>query len=175
MSMKKSLQDYALIAEIVGGIAVVLSLLYVGFQIQLNTAERRTDSIQSITAGNRELALVYVNNTDAGRAWHKVIDGKELNKEELDRMSDSLYAHLMLLEETYSKYQEGYLDEAFLDARVALIEGKVLWSPQLKGVYQGMKKSGIFTRPFIDWLEARLRESEWYESGRSADDAERLR
>ncbi len=92
--MRKSLQDYAFIAEIVGGIAVVLSLLYVGFQIQLNTSERRAESVESITAGNRQLALVYVNNNDAGVAWHKMLDGEELTKRELDIMSDALYAHL---------------------------------------------------------------------------------
>ena len=161
--MKKSLQDFALIAEIAGGIAVVLSLLYVGFQIQLNTAERRADSIESITSANRELALTYVNNSEAGIAWHKVLDGKELTKREVDIMSDSIFAHLMLLEETYSKHQEGYIDDAFLDARLALIESKILWSPQLRTVYEDMKQNKIYTKPFITWLEGKLRASEWYD------------
>ena len=163
--MRKSLQDYAFIAEIVGGIAVVFSLLYVGFQIQLNTSERRAESVESITAGNRQLALVYVNNNDAGVAWHKVLRGEELTRREVEIMSDSLYANLMLLEETYSKYQEGYIDEDFLDARVALIESKILWSPQLREVYEGMKSVRIYSKPFLAWLENRLRASEWYESG----------
>jgi hypothetical protein len=164
--MKKSLEQYALIAEIVGAIAVILSLLYVGFQIQLNTAERRADSVQSITTGNRDLALVYVNNHQAGVAWHKVLDGVALNKRELEIMSDVLYAHLMVLEETYSKHQEGYLDDAFLNARVALIQSKILWSPQLREVYALMKQVGIYSKPFIEWLDIKLRESEWYENGR---------
>ena len=168
--MKKSLQDLALIAEIVGGIAVVLSLLYVGFQIQLNTAERRADSVESITSANRELALTYVNNSEAGIAWHKVIDGNELTKRELDIMSDSLFAHLMLLEETYSKHQEGYIDDAFLEARVALIESKVLWSSQLRTVYEGMKRNRIFTEPFVEWLDVKLRASEWYDGRAPVDE-----
>ena len=164
--MKKTLQEYALIAEIAGGIAVILSLLYVGFQIQLNTAERRADSVQSITAGNRELALVYVNNEQAGIAWHKVLDGEELTERELHLMADSLYAHLMLLEETYSKYQEGYIDKDVLDARVALIESKILWSPQMKNVYQNMRAARIYSKPFREWLDSRLRTSPWFETGR---------
>jgi hypothetical protein len=173
--MKTSLQDYALIAEIVGGIAVVLSLVYVGYQIQLYTAEKRTDSIQSITSGARELALVYVNNNVAGIAWHKVIDGVELNKREVDVMSDSLFAHLMLLEEAYNLHQQGYLDDSFLDGRVALAEGKILWSPQLKAVYVSMKQERIYTKAFTDWLDKRLEASEWYENGRSSEDVEQLR
>ena len=173
--MNKSLQDYALIAEIVGGIAVVLSLIYVGYQIQLNTAEKRADSIQSITSGARELALVYVDNDAAGIAWHKVIDGIKLTKREVDIMSDSLYAHLMLLEEAYNLHQEGYLEDSFLDGRVALAEGKILWSPQLKAVYGSMKQEEIYTKAFTDWLDKKLEASEWYQNGRSADDVEKLR
>ncbi len=161
--MRKSLQDYAFIAEIVGGIAVVLSLLYVGFQIQLNTSERRAESVESITAGNRQLALVYVNNNDAGVAWHKMLDGEELTKRELDIMSDALYAHLMLLEETYSKYQQGYIDRDFLDPRVALISHKILLSPQLREVYELMKQVLIYSRPFVEWLDDELRSSEFYD------------
>jgi hypothetical protein len=158
-----TIQDWGAAGELVGGVAVVLSLLYVGFQVRLNTAERRSDSIQSITAGNRELALVYVNNNDAGVAWHKVLGGEELTDRELHIMSDALYAHLMLLEETYSKYQQGYLDDSFLDARVALIRQKILLSPRLTGVYARMKKLRIYSQPFIEWLDSELRSSELYD------------
>ena len=34
--------------EFLGGIAVVVSLLYVGFQIRLNTAERRADLLERL-------------------------------------------------------------------------------------------------------------------------------
>ncbi len=37
--MKEKLQEYALLAEIIGGIAIVVSLLFVGFQIQQNSDE----------------------------------------------------------------------------------------------------------------------------------------
>ena len=102
--MKKTLQDYALLAEIVGALAVVVSLVYVGYQIQLNTAEQKVESVRSLTDGLRQLALVYVNNEKAGIAWHKVLDGEELTKRELNLMSDQIYAHLMAIEEAYSKY-----------------------------------------------------------------------
>ena len=36
--MKEKLQEYALIAEIVGAIAVVISLIYVGASVGQNTA-----------------------------------------------------------------------------------------------------------------------------------------
>ena len=44
--MKGKLQDYALIAEIIGGIAIVASLIFVGLQIQQSTSINRASSYQ---------------------------------------------------------------------------------------------------------------------------------
>lgn len=149
--------------EFLGGIAVVVSLIYVSLQIRRNTAERRSDSIQSITDGNRELALVYVNNHEAGVAWHKMLDGEELSKREVDIMSDALYANLMLLEETYSKYRQGYIDQDFIDARVALVTHKVLLAPQIREVYGVMKQGRIYSQAFVRWFDEQLQASVFYE------------
>jgi hypothetical protein len=158
-----NLDSFAQLAEIVGGFAVVISLIYVGYQVQINTAEKRAASVQSVTSGNRELALVYVNNEAAGVAWHKVLDGEELTKRQLDLMSDSIYAHLMALEEAFDKHKAGYIDDELLSARVSLTQHKLLLSPQVRQVYEGMKRSGIYTSSFVEWLEGELRKSELYE------------
>lgn len=160
--LKKTLQEYALLAEIIGAIAVVLSLLYVGYQVKVNTAEQRIESVQSTTSAFRDLALVYVNNEDAGIAWHRVLDGEELTKRQLDLMSDSIYAHLMALEEVYDKYQEGYIDDEFLNARVSLVQQKILLSPQIRRSYEGMKVAEIFTQSFVEWLDGELKKSNLY-------------
>ena len=154
--MNEKLQKYALIAEILGGIAVVVSLIYVGFQIQQNTTERRADSIESLNTGYREIALTYVEIKDAGVAWHKVLDGEELTKRDLDVMSDSLFAHLMLLEDTYNKHQQGYIDDEFLAARTSLEIMRVTLSPQLREVYESMKDEGIYTESFIRWFDEEI-------------------
>ena len=43
---KLKLSEWSQLAEIVGAFAVVVSLLYVGYQIQLNTTERRMTELQ---------------------------------------------------------------------------------------------------------------------------------
>jgi hypothetical protein len=40
----KELEKYALVAEIVGAVAIVISLFYVGYQLQLNTNEHAPPS-----------------------------------------------------------------------------------------------------------------------------------
>ena len=152
-----TIQDWGAAGELVGAFAVILSLLYVGFQVKLNTAERRADTIQAITHVNAELALVIVNNQDVSIAWHKVLEQEELTKREVDIMSDLLYAHLMLLEDTYSKYRQGYVASDVLDAKVALHTLAIQRSPQLVEVYSRMKLEKIYTLPFVSWLDHTLR------------------
>lgn len=154
--MREKLQEYALIAEIIGAIAVVVSLIYVGFQIQQNTTERRADSIEALNTGYREVALTYVEIENAGVAWHKVLDGEELTKREVDVMSDSLFAHLMLLEDSYNKHRQGYIDDEFLAARTALEIIRVTRSAQLREIYEGMKVEGIYTASFIRWFDGEI-------------------
>lgn len=158
----KKLEQYALVAEIVGAIAIVISLFYVGYQLQLNTDENRTSSIQSINAGYRELALVYVSNKEAGIAWHKMLDGEQLSKREVDLMTDKIFSDLMLLEEAYFRANEGYLDEGFLESKISLMQEKVLISDQVRVGYEGMKTNGIFTQSFVNWFDGELRKSKLY-------------
>ena len=158
--MKERLQDYALVAEIISAIAVVLSLLYVGYQIQQNTAERRLESVHAITSGYREQAKIYVTNEAPRIMWHKILDGEELTKAEVDLFGDTLYSHLMLLEETYYRTQEGYLDQELLDAKMALVELMILLSPQTRSSYENSKRTGIYTPSFIAWLDDQLNQSE---------------
>jgi hypothetical protein len=149
---------------VISSFAVVISLIYVGYQVKINTAEKRAASVQSITTGHRELALVDVTNEAASIAWHKVLNGGELTDRELDLMADATYAHLMALEEAFDKRRNGYIDDEFLNARVNHMQLRLLLSPQIRSVYEGMKRNGIYTQSFVEWLERELRKSPLYEN-----------
>ena len=44
--MKQKLQDYAFISEIIGGLAIIASLIFVGIEVRQNNAIARTDAYQ---------------------------------------------------------------------------------------------------------------------------------
>jgi len=160
--MKAKLQEYALIAEIVSAIAVVLSLLYVGYQIRENTQQAQLDSIRAMDQGYLSSARGYVDNEALGVAWHKVLNGGTLTERELDMFGDNLYAHLMLLEETWNAAKSGYLDEAFLEPKIRLMQFKILSSPQVRERHEFMVSQGIYTQEFINWLNEQLKQSPLY-------------
>ncbi len=157
---KLKLSEWAQLAEIVGAFAVVLSLLYVGYQIQLSTAESRNDSIQAITARDEQIALTYVSSETVGIAFFKVIRGEELSQRENGVMANMLFAHLRVLEDTYNKYRQGYLEESFMDSRKRLVILIILSSPQVRESYEAQKRAGIYPSPFIDWFDDELRNSD---------------
>jgi len=158
----ETLQEYALIAEIVSGIAVVFSLIYLGYQIRANTAELRLESIHSITTGYREQALNYVHNEALGIAWGKILNAEELTEKEVFLFANNLYSNLMLLEETYYRTIAGYLNEDFLNAKLHLIEMKILSSPQIRKQHEKMVNEKIYTPEFIVWLDSKLQRSELF-------------
>ena len=157
---KLKLSEWAHIAEIAGAFAVVISLLYVGYQIQLSTAERRIDSVQAITARDEQIALTYVSNEAVGIAFGKVLRGEELNPRENGVMANMLFAHLRVLEDAYNKYRQGYLEDSFMDSRKNLVIQIIHASQQVRTNYEGMKSTDIFPSPFIDWFDEELRSAE---------------
>jgi hypothetical protein len=158
-----TLEQFSFIAEIISASAVVISLIYVGYQIKLNTAEKKLDSVQSIISGWNQLTLVYIENEEAGEAWRKVLGREELTKKEINLMAHVIYSHLMLLEEVYQKYKEGYLEDEFLNARITVIQTLLLNTSQVRELYNGMKRGGIYTQSFIEWLDSELQKSEMYD------------
>ena len=154
------LEKWALIAEIVGAAAVVMSLLYVGYQIQLSTSERRDASIQAITSRDEQIAFIYATDEAARDAWFKVLRGEEFTETDRKVMGAMIFAHLRVLEDAYNKYREGYLDDEFMSSRMTLVRGALLSSSQLRIIYDIQRRAGLFPRPFIDWFDESLNEPE---------------
>ena len=61
---KPALGDLANLAEIVGAIAIVISLIYVGQELTANTAAVKAASLQSITNSSSASMLAVVENGD---------------------------------------------------------------------------------------------------------------
>lgn len=140
-------------------------LIYVGIQLKANTNEKRLESVQSITNGYREQSLLYVNNEVLGNIWQKIVDGDEgteLTDKEEFVFANNLYSNLMLLEETYYRFKSGYIDKDFIDAKIKLIEFKILKLPQIRKRHKKMVQTGIYTSDFIAWLDKELQKSDFY-------------
>jgi hypothetical protein len=112
--MKQKLQEYALIAEIVSAIAIVISLIFVGMQVRLgasetaaNTEALRSQVRESMLASDLSLLQNYI---DYPEGFNEVNINQGLTPAEIQRQ-----AFLLLLirtrENYWLQYNNGALDE----------------------------------------------------------------
>ena len=107
---KLTLTEWANIAEVIGAIAVVASLLYVGYEIQRNTKVGLASNRQAIADRAQELAL-YSGEIGIDRLIFDANGDKvELTEAEQRRLIAYVGALLRTTEEAYLLYRDGLLD-----------------------------------------------------------------
>jgi len=155
--IKLKLSEWASIAEIVGALAVVASLFYVGYQINRNTEVSLAANRQSIATRAQELALY---SADAG--IHKIIfatesDSTQLSELEHDRLIGYVGALLRTTEEAYLLYRDGMLDEEYWVTR-ANVMLTILRSARTRNIYYKTRDGGFYTGDFVSWVDKALLE-----------------
>lgn len=79
-----TLADVANIAEVVAALAVVVSLLYLGAQIQQNTRAVRAASYQEVANGVTDFQILIAQNNDLARIYSQgMVNPQKLSPEEL--------------------------------------------------------------------------------------------
>ena len=81
--MRRSLQDWANLAEIVGSVAIVLSLIFVGLQLSENSKQVRSETAHNVTAGLQSWYNGLGVSAQASAIWRKgMSDPESLSKDE---------------------------------------------------------------------------------------------
>lgn len=96
-----ALDYYANIAEIVGVILVVVTLVFLTLQIRQNTRALRSTTIQSVMQSEVAMMSILVENADT---WEKIISGMPLASGEETRRAIVLFNVYMI--ETESRYHQ---------------------------------------------------------------------
>jgi len=108
-AMKWKLSNLASVAEIIAAFGVILSLLFVGFQIQDGNRETRAATLQATL--DSEMALQSEAMRYAG-TWEKVVTGVQLADGKEKRRGILLYNMMMTLyQNQYFQFKSGYLDD----------------------------------------------------------------
>ncbi len=98
------------VSEIIGAVAVVVSLIYVAAQIRQNTRMMRTAAKQSLTEASQGFMYAAIDNSED---WVKLMAGESASTPEQDaRMSLLVRAMLRGFESQCYQYESGLLEEA---------------------------------------------------------------
>lgn len=108
---KLKLSDWGHIAEIFGAVAVVISLLYVGKQLQQNTEAIQAQTSQQVLATYSVAQLSVIGEESMAPILIRADAGEVLTAEEALRLDT--WAHLVISnwEQTYRSHQHGLLED----------------------------------------------------------------
>ena len=120
-----SLQDWGAIGELLGGVAIIVSLLYVGLQIKHGNRETRANTLQATL--DSEMSLQAEAMRYAG-TWDKIVTGVRLEDGEETRRAILLYNMMMTLyQNRYYQFKTGYLDHPPFTEEVVTFPMYEIW------------------------------------------------
>jgi hypothetical protein len=99
------------VAEVIGAVAVVLSLIYVAAQIKHNTEVSRAHSINQINSQYGALMSQIALNEDLARIYRKATQGLDLDPDETVRYTAYLSAFFAFIEEIFLLHRAGTYEE----------------------------------------------------------------
>ena len=143
------IMELGAIGELVGALAVVGSLLFVGLQVRQSNALNRAESIRAF-ARDYNSFLLQLKDPDFVDIWRKgTTDFESLSKREQTQLHTVLFYHLMLgwadstIDPKRSTEFAQFLDVAF--ASVVRTPGGTQWWDRFKGLFQPLSP-GYYAR-----------------------------
>ena len=103
-----TLEQYAYLAEIIGVIIIVLTLLYLSVQVRQGAHLMRSGSRQALMNNDRESLLAYLDNMDL---FDKMASPEKLSRADQRRFTVLWIINMRNREHEWFQYQDGILDE----------------------------------------------------------------
>ena len=162
--MKEKLQEYALIAEIISAIAIVLSLIFVGLQVKqgseqtaANTEAIRSQVQQSLMKADQDLLLFSASHPRTLKVDSLTEDNEE--NAELRAQRGLMFVAMLRTREYYwRQYRQGLLDEDTCVSYVNAMCQNIVDSKFLTSLWAALSASSRnFPQDFIDELNARIK------------------
>ena len=151
------LERWALIAEIVGSFAVVVTLVFLLVEVRENTEETRAANRHTVFTDLREQLLVRAQSPSLAAVIESASSGMELTPAQQSQYIGYLFAVIKSVEEAYFQYAEGRLDKEYLDTRIAgLVNRNFLGNELGRAFFEDNKERGEITAEFAQMIDAQF-------------------
>ncbi|MGR8946687.1 MAG: hypothetical protein ACU84Q_01480 [Gammaproteobacteria bacterium] len=111
-----TLEQAAAVAEIIGAVAVVISLVYVGVQIRQNTISQNALMHQQLVDSQNEVNRNISNNPDVNALIENATkDIHSLSNEELRQLRFAYFGFFNIWHIAYQNYHRGMLEKPVLE------------------------------------------------------------
>ena len=113
-----SLSDWANVAEIGAATGVIISLIFVGLEIQNNTAATEAATRESMLQVGMDFLSLSIDSSVLARAHAKRRYGEELSPLEDYQLEHEQFINFIGFAHSYYQYQQGFMDsDAWLRRR----------------------------------------------------------
>jgi hypothetical protein len=147
-----TLEDFGNLGEVIGAIAVVISLVYLAVQIRQNTRMVRASAEQAVFESGIEFDRTLVSDPELTRIWHLGRSNPdELTKEEARRFRRLMSMLYRNFENLYFQHQKALVDDHVF---AVWREGFFIQFYQQPGVLRWWESyGGFFTEEFRGFVE----------------------
>jgi len=139
--MTLKLSDWASIAEIVSGVAIVATLVILLLEVRTNTAAVRAATYQNVADSITTTLAARGTDPDVARVWLAGDAGDELEPLDEFRFDVLVTANMRRFESAFYQYQIGGIEESqwqgieYVLSRVIRSPGHRHWWPRAKSSY----------------------------------------
>lgn len=146
-----TLQDLGAIGELVGGVAVIVSILYLAVQIRHGLRGYQSDITQQITNHFSNIQLEIAKDAGLAEAWQRAARGAPLDEAEAARVRHIVSSYMIGFENMFYQYRQGMLYEEAWQARRSVI-GRTLAIKEAKAWWEQMGRS-IHPPEFVEEVD----------------------
>ncbi len=152
------LQKLVDISQVLGMIAVVMSLIFIGVEINQNTKATRASIRQSIATNDITYLTSMMNSAVIAEANGKILDSIPLTSSETEQLIWQQYINFLIFETAYYNYVNGFVDPELWNRYQVIIVELLTNSPAGQAAYFRFKKT--FTTTFDEELDRIISEHE---------------
>lgn len=150
------LEKWALVAEVVGGFSIVITLIFLLFEVRANTEATLATNRQSLASRAEAFLLAQATSPAIAHLHTRARRNEELADEEVYQYAGYLGGFLRLAEEGYLQYLDGNLDVDYWRTRARNTVDSRLNSRVARELWYSWTEQGWFTPAFEEWLDREL-------------------
>lgn len=152
--MKLKLTEYASIAEIVGAFAVVISLLYVGVQVNDSATAVRAASANDVNVSLQNWYLQVGSDQQTSEVFYEALTSEEaLSNEKEFQFLMMMHGAFLAFQNSYLLAEEGTIDTELREAITAAILG-VKYTPGMKRYWR--QRNSYLHSGFVSYVDELL-------------------
>ena len=146
-----TLQDFANLGEAIGGFAVVVSLLFVGFELRQARSAYQNSLLKQQVARTIELGRDVSRNVDVWARGHS--DYRALSLQDQTVFSSILYSVTLDLSEQWLLVATGKVEEELSD----IVQNNVRFFLGSRGAQQWWRSQPLgLPRSFVEWVNSEI-------------------